>query len=187
MTSRAGSDADLRERLTACLAVPRWVDEVAVRAPYGSMLELLDVAAAAASGLTRAEIEEAMAHHPRIGERATGSGTAQAFSRAEQESSASDDEALARALAAGNAAYEQKFGRIFMIRAAGRSREQILVELQRRLQLDDDTDLQIVGSELRDIALSRIPQLFRHLDLPEARSRQNGWGERRDQLNHDPE
>lgn len=166
MTSPRGevSDADLRERLTACLAVPRWVEEVAARAPYGSMLELLDVAAAAAAQLSPDEIEQAMAHHPRIGERASGSGAAQAFSRAEQESSASGDQSQAEALAAGNAAYEQKFGRIFLIRAAGRTREQILVELQRRLQLDPDQDLQIVGSELRDIALSRIPQLFGHLD-----------------------
>ena len=43
------TDAELREGLYACLAVPRWVDDVASRAPYGSLLELLDVAAAAAS------------------------------------------------------------------------------------------------------------------------------------------
>jgi 2-oxo-4-hydroxy-4-carboxy-5-ureidoimidazoline decarboxylase len=157
------TDAELRERLTACLAVPRWVDDVAARAPYGSMLELLDVAAAAAH-LTPSEIEEAMAHHPRIGQAPTGSGQAQAFSRAEQQSSASDDQGMAEALAAGNAAYEEKFGRIFLIRAAGRSREEILVELQRRLQLPPAEELEIVGSELRDIALSRIPQLFAQLD-----------------------
>jgi 2-oxo-4-hydroxy-4-carboxy-5-ureidoimidazoline decarboxylase len=158
------TEAELRDGLTACLDVPRWVDEIVARAPYGSLLELLDVAAAAADPLRPEEIEQAIAHHPRIGEKATGSAVSQNFSRSEQESSASDDEGLARALADGNAAYEEKFGRIFLIRAAGRSRPQILAELQRRLQLDPDAELPIVGSELRDIALIRIPQLFAHLD-----------------------
>ena len=86
------SSAQLREALSTCLAVPRWVDEVASRAPYGSLLELLDVAAGAAHPLTAAEIEGAVAHHPRIGERPTGADQAAALSRAEQQSSASEDE-----------------------------------------------------------------------------------------------
>ena len=137
---------------------------MASRAPFGSLLELLDVAAAAATPLSAEEIEQAMEHHPRIGDKATGHSPAQAFSRAEQQSSASDDEELAQALAAGNQAYEEKFQRVFLIRAAGRSRAEILNELQRRLQLDPETELCIVGVELTDIALSRIPQLFGHLD-----------------------
>lgn len=168
------TDDELREGLTACLAVPRWVDEVAARAPFGSMIGLLDAAAAAANPLTPDEVDQALAAHPRIGERPNGSGTSASFSRAEQASSAWSDEGLAEALAAGNRAYEERFGRVFLIRAAGRSRPQILAELQRRLQLDDRTELGIVASELRDIALLRIPQLFAHLDhhsgynLPEA-------------------
>lgn len=158
------TDAELREGLTACLDVPRWVDVIVARAPYESLRQLLDVAAEAAAPLAPDEIERAMAHHPRIGEKATGSGTSQALSRAEQQSSASDDEALARALADRNRAYERKFGRIFLIRAAGRTRPQILGELERRLRLDPEAELAIVGSELRDIALLRIPQLFAHLD-----------------------
>ncbi|MFP5282722.1 MAG: 2-oxo-4-hydroxy-4-carboxy-5-ureidoimidazoline decarboxylase, partial [Actinomycetes bacterium] len=60
--------------------------------------------------------------------------------------------------------YEEKFGRVFLIRAAGRSRPEILAELRRRLELDPETEAGIVGAELRDIALLRIPQLFSHLD-----------------------
>ncbi|WP_375424337.1 2-oxo-4-hydroxy-4-carboxy-5-ureidoimidazoline decarboxylase [uncultured Friedmanniella sp.] len=168
------TDDELREGLTACLAVPRWVDEVAAAAPFGSMTALLDAAAAAANPLTADEVDQALASHPRIGERPTGSGSSASFSRAEQASSSSSDADLAEALAAGNRAYEDRFGRVFLIRAAGRSRPQILAELQRRLQLDDHTEIAIVASELRDIALLRIPQLFAHLDhhsgynLPEA-------------------
>jgi 2-oxo-4-hydroxy-4-carboxy-5-ureidoimidazoline decarboxylase len=157
------TEEELREGLTACLAVPRWVDEVVAVAPFRSLAELLDVARAAATPLSPEEIDHALSHHPRIGERPRGEGTAQSFSRAEQAASASAD-ALAKELAAGNLAYERKFGRVFLIRAAGRSRPEILAELERRLVLDPDREIAIVGSELRDIALLRIPQLFGHLD-----------------------
>jgi 2-oxo-4-hydroxy-4-carboxy-5-ureidoimidazoline decarboxylase len=156
------TEDELREGLTACLAVPRWVDDVVAVAPFSSLAQLLEVARAAATPLSPDEIDQALSHHPRIGERAVGHGRAHSFSRAEQAASASAD--LADELAAGNLAYERKFGRVFLIRAAGRSRPEILAELERRLVLDPDEELAIVGSELRDIALLRIPQLFSHLD-----------------------
>jgi 2-oxo-4-hydroxy-4-carboxy-5-ureidoimidazoline decarboxylase len=155
---------DLREGRRVCLPVPRRVEDVVGQAPYGSLAELLAVARAAASPLSAAEVDQALAEHPRIGERAAGEGRSQAFSRAEQRDSASDDPQLAAALAAGNEAYERKFSRVFLIRAAGRSRPEILAELNRRLQLDSETELGVVASELRDIALLRIPQLFGHRD-----------------------
>jgi 2-oxo-4-hydroxy-4-carboxy-5-ureidoimidazoline decarboxylase len=151
------TDAALREGLAASLAVPRWVEDVASRAPFASLEELLLVAYAEATPLAADEVAQAIAHHPRIGEKPRGEGAAQAFSRAEQGSS----EELADELAAGNRAYEERFGRVFIIRAAGRTRAEMLAELNRRLTLDDETELVIVGEQLRDIALLRLEQLFR--------------------------
>ena len=68
------TDQELREGLTACLAVPRWVDEVARAAPFDSLPQLLQVAAAAATPLSAEEVDQALAHHPRIGEKAQGQG-----------------------------------------------------------------------------------------------------------------
>ena len=150
------TDAALREGLTASLAVPRWVEDVASHAPFESLEQLLLVAYTEATPLAPDEIAQAIAHHPRIGEKPTGEGTSQAFSRAEQGSS----EELADEIAAGNRAYEERFGRVFIIRAAGRTRAEILAELNRRLQLDDETELVIVGEQLRDIALLRLQKLF---------------------------
>jgi 2-oxo-4-hydroxy-4-carboxy-5-ureidoimidazoline decarboxylase len=155
---------ELREGLTACLAVPRWVDEVADQAPYGSLDELLEVARAAATPLSPEEVDQALAHHPRIGEKAAGEGRSQAFSRAEQATSASSDDGVTARLTAGNQAYEEKFGRVFLIRAAGRTRPEIVAELERRLALPPEEEISEVGAALRDIALLRIPQLFGHLD-----------------------
>ena len=150
------TDAALRESLYASLAVRRWVDDVASRAPFDDLDQLLDVAREAATPLAPDEVDEAIAHHPRIGEKPVGQGTSQSLSRGEQGTATE----LAEELAAGNAAYEARFGRVFIIRAAGRTRAEILAELERRLQLDDDTELVIVGEQLRDIALLRLEKLF---------------------------
>ncbi|HEX8509693.1 MAG TPA: 2-oxo-4-hydroxy-4-carboxy-5-ureidoimidazoline decarboxylase [Propionibacteriaceae bacterium] len=162
-SDRGLTETELREGLYACLHVRRWVEDVMAHSPYTSLLEILDVAAAAATPLSPAEIDEALADHPRIGERPSSESGSAAFSSDEQQASASSDEALAQALADGNAAYEAKFDRVFLVRAAGRDRETILGELHRRLQLDPDTELANVASELRDIALLRIPKLFRRV------------------------
>jgi 2-oxo-4-hydroxy-4-carboxy-5-ureidoimidazoline decarboxylase len=154
------SDRALREGLATCLAVPRWVDDVVAGAPYDSLDDLLDAAGVAATPLSAAEVDQALSDHPRIGELATDDSAASGFSAAEQSSSASDDTELAAQLAAGNRAYEEKFGRIFLIRAAGRSRPEILDELHRRLQLEPDAETKVVAAELRDIALRRIALVF---------------------------
>lgn len=150
---------ELRSSLHACLAVQRWIDDVLARAPFASTEDLLAAARDAATPLSRAEVDEALAEHPRIGEVPAGDSQAQRFSRVEQASADADDAELAAAIAAGNRDYEQKFGRVFLIRASGRSRSEILQELRRRLELDDDAEAQIVASELRDIALIRLAAL----------------------------
>jgi 2-oxo-4-hydroxy-4-carboxy-5-ureidoimidazoline decarboxylase len=153
-------EAELREGLQVCLHVPRWVDDLVARAPYSSLAELEEIARAAATPLSTEEIDQALSTHPRIGEKPQGDSAAAKLSTSEQSASAAGDPALDDALANGNRAYEERFDRIFLIRAAGRSREEILAELTRRLTLDPDSELAVVGEELRDIALLRIPQVF---------------------------
>ncbi len=151
----------LREGLEAALGVQRWVVEVAGLAPFASLDDLLDAGRTAATPLTQCEVHEALQHHPRIGEKPVGASAAAEHSRREQGSAAdADDAELSAALAAGNAAYEERFGRVFLIRAAGRTRAEILAELQRRLELDDETELEIVGEQLREIALLRLAATF---------------------------
>ena len=154
------SERELREGLPVCLNVPRWVDEVANGGPYASLDDLVDAAGLAATPLTADEVDQALADHPRIGERSTGSGGSSYFSAIEQAASASDDPELAARLAEGNRAYEKRFGRVFLIRAAGRSRPEILAELERRLLLPPEDEVKVVAGELRDIALRRVRQMF---------------------------
>ena len=164
MTSqpRALTADDLRDALPPALAVRRWADAVLAGAPYPSLDALVEAATTAATPLTEAEVDEALAAHPRIGERPTAAhGEAEArFSRAEQASSDADDVELAARLAAGNRAYEEQFGRVFLIRAAGRTRAEILAELERRLRLDDDAELATVAAQLREIMALRLRATF---------------------------
>jgi len=146
------------EDLRAALGVERWVTDLSAASPFDSLEALLAAAHTAATPLAPEEVDEAISHHPRIGEKPVGQGTAQDFSRREQ----GDDgnAATLAGIAKGNAAYEERFGRIFIIRAAGRSKEEILAELHRRLALPPAEEASIVGEQLRDIALLRLEKLY---------------------------
>ncbi|WP_440711102.1 2-oxo-4-hydroxy-4-carboxy-5-ureidoimidazoline decarboxylase [Herbiconiux sp. YIM B11900] len=157
---RSAMVADLREALFSCLGVDRFADDVAAGAPFASNADLLALADRVASSLTPVEVDAALAHHPRIGERASGEGRSQTFSRSEQSAAEASDADLAEAIAAGNAAYEARFDRVFLIRAAGRDRAEILAELTRRLELDPAEEAATVASELHDITMLRLQQLY---------------------------
>lgn len=75
--------ADLRALLRSCLDVPRWIEEVAAAAPYADGAALIDRARRAADPLEPAEIGQALAQHPRIGERPRGDTREATFSRSE--------------------------------------------------------------------------------------------------------
>lgn len=141
--------------LRPCLDVDRWVASLVDGRPYASVDELFATARAAASPFTAAELEAALAHHPRIGERAGGRSTEATLSRSEQ-ATLTLDEDVQRQLAEGNQAYEQRFGRVFLIRAAGRSSADILAQLHTRLANDPDTEDEVVADQLRQIALVRL-------------------------------
>ena len=104
------------------------------------------------------ELEAALARHPRIGERA-GSDHNAAHSAREQAGVDPADRDVAARIAAGNVAYEDRFDRVFLIRASGRTGPQILAELERRLSNDDETERGETVQQLREIALLRLDQL----------------------------
>lgn len=144
--------------LRPCADVGWWVAELVARRPYDDAGELRALAAELAEGFAPADVDAALAGHPRIGERRAGDGAEARFSAAEQ-GSLGADAGLAAEIAAGNAAYEDRFGRIFLIRAAGRGQAEILAELRRRLRLDPGDELVVVAAELADIALRRLTEV----------------------------
>lgn len=144
-----------QQLLRPCVDVPRWINEIADARPFGSEAGLLRFAEQAAPHWTEEEIDGALAHHPRIGERAEGASAEASHSRREQSGVSTSDE-TARQLIAGNQAYEEKFGRVFLIRAAGRSAEDILAVLNQRLENTPEQELPIIAAQLREIAVLRL-------------------------------
>ena len=142
--------------LRPCIDVQRWIDEIADARPFGSLEALTGFARQAANPFTDAEIEAALAHHPRIGERAAGQSTEASLSRSEQAGVDPSDAEITEALAAGNRAYEEKFGRVFLIRAKGRSARDILDALNERLAHSPEEEAPIVAQQLREIAILRL-------------------------------
>jgi 2-oxo-4-hydroxy-4-carboxy-5-ureidoimidazoline decarboxylase len=147
-------EQEVRERLASCLHVDRWVDTVLAGRPYADRDALVAVATNAATDLDDDELASALASHPRIGDRADGQ------SGREQAGVDRDDAEVAQRLADGNRAYEDRFGRVFLIRAAGRDAPEILAELERRLRNDDATERAETVTQLREIALLRLDQVI---------------------------
>ncbi|MDQ0821292.1 2-oxo-4-hydroxy-4-carboxy-5-ureidoimidazoline decarboxylase [Arthrobacter sp. V4I6] len=150
---------DVVASLRPCLDIERWIDEVADSRPYSDLDSLLEAARRAADPFTADELETALAHHPRIGERAAGTSIEARLSTSEQAGLGAENPAIAQALADGNRVYEERFGQVFLIRAAGRSREEILAALHARLAHTPEQEERIIGEQLREIAVLRLEGL----------------------------
>ncbi|MFI7744711.1 2-oxo-4-hydroxy-4-carboxy-5-ureidoimidazoline decarboxylase [Kocuria rhizosphaericola] len=147
------------EAIRTALDIPRWLEAVVDARPYWHHDALLGMARTAARPFTPEEIEGALSHHPRIGERAEGSHREARFSRAEQSAVDPADTDVQRRLREGNLAYEERFGQVFLIRAAGRAPEEILENLSARMTNDPGTEQAVVADQLRQIALLRLEGL----------------------------
>lgn len=141
--------------LLSCAHVERWADEIASARPYTSVDALAAATEECANPWTQAEIDSALKRHPRIGERAKGEDADARMSRAEQARLGIDDD-IQRRLDAGNAAYEERFGFVFLIRAAGRSAEEILQSLEERMNNTPEQERLIAADQLRQIAALRL-------------------------------
>jgi 2-oxo-4-hydroxy-4-carboxy-5-ureidoimidazoline decarboxylase len=145
---------DAERQLSACCASPEWIRTVISRRPYADLDDLADYSDKIIAGLSWAEIERALAAHPRIGERAAG-GIEAKWSQQEQAAATGD----ADALAAANAAYERRFDRVFLICATGLSASRILAALRARLDNDDATEAAVTREELAKIVRLRLARI----------------------------
>lgn len=152
----AATAADADATASVWAAVPAWVDAIVAGRPYASVDAAAQAAEQSAAAWDGADLDAALAHHPRIGARPVGSGAEADASRREQAAMATAEDEVAAAMASANAAYEARFGRVFLIRAAGRTPAEMLAEAQRRLRNDDEAETAEALDQLRQIALLRL-------------------------------
>ena len=137
----------------------KWATQVAAGRPYDDVDSLLVAADKIWMALSPEDWLEALDAHPRIGERG---GKSAEFSKQEQAGVGDAGQDVQAAIAAGNAEYEERFGHVFLISAAGRSAEEILAALTSRLGNDPDTELRVAAEEHRRITRLRIERLLEH-------------------------
>ena len=147
------------ESLRSCNAAARFAAEIAAGRPYPDVETLVRRAGEVSRGLPWDEVSMALAAHPRIGDRVSGSSAEADASRREQASMGGADDEVRTAIVEGNREYEERFGHVFLIRAAGRSPEEMLAELRRRLSADPEAERAEVTEQLAQITELRVGAL----------------------------
>jgi len=153
----AGATALLRP----CCASTRWASQLVAGRPYRTVAALTAASDAAIAALDWPDIEEALAAHPRIGDRPAGPGQEAAWSRQEQAGTAAAGPGAQAALRSANAAYEERFGHVFLICATGLRTSDMLIALHERMTNDPAAEREAVRDELRKIAAVRLAKAFR--------------------------
>ena len=146
-------DGEAVDVLLGCCAAPGWARRVAAGRPYATVTDLLAAADAAWAARAPGDLDAAMAGHPRIGERRLSG-----WSQAEQ-AGVGSDAGTVQALQEANAAYEDRFGHVFLICATGRGPGEILAELHRRMANDPDTERAVAAAEIGKINEIRLRKL----------------------------
>jgi 2-oxo-4-hydroxy-4-carboxy-5-ureidoimidazoline decarboxylase len=152
--------AEAERSLLACCGSAAWARSVAAARPYGGTAALRAAAEATLDQLSWADLAEALAGHPRLGERPAGAGQAAKWSAGEQAGVAAADPAGRAALAVGNVAYERRFGHVYLACATGRSATELLALLETRLGNDEPTERAVVRAELVKITWLRLAKLL---------------------------
>ncbi|MGW2531983.1 2-oxo-4-hydroxy-4-carboxy-5-ureidoimidazoline decarboxylase [Streptomyces sp. NPDC001595] len=131
-----------RQILLGCLRSPRWADRVAAHRPYPDLASLLAAADEAAYDLTAPDVTEALAGEslPELPD-----GTY---------------EIAHTALGAAYAAYEARFGHVFVICVDDATPDEVLDRIlgaiRSRLANDPEEERLLVGEELRHLAKGRL-------------------------------
>ncbi|WP_424534698.1 2-oxo-4-hydroxy-4-carboxy-5-ureidoimidazoline decarboxylase [Sphaerisporangium viridialbum] len=154
------SPPEAEGELLSCCASHAFARRVAALRPYDDPDGLGDAAEAAVLALGWPDVLEALGAHPRIGDRAAGSGRESSWSRDEQSGTAGADRKVLAELAARNAVYEQRFGHVYLICATGLSAGEMLDRLAGRLLNDEETERAVVREELAKITRLRVAKLL---------------------------
>jgi 2-oxo-4-hydroxy-4-carboxy-5-ureidoimidazoline decarboxylase len=145
--------------ILACCCSETWATRLASKRPFQDGISLLAVADEIWRSLKEADWLEAFRSHPRIGEArvdTTATPRSSAWSAQEQWKASTATDAVKIALNSDNLAYEQKFGRTFIVCATGKSASEILKILRRRLDNDEATELRLAAEEQRQIMRIRL-------------------------------
>lgn len=158
----AMSLTEARETFLRCCGATKWADDMVSGRPYTNGEQMEATSDALWSTLTESDWREAFAHHPKIGDidsLRTKFGSTRDWASGEQAGATTASETTLQALADGNAAYEARFGYIFIVCATGKTADEMLGLLRARLDNSPAAELPIAAAEQIKITRLRLRKL----------------------------
>jgi 2-oxo-4-hydroxy-4-carboxy-5-ureidoimidazoline decarboxylase len=153
----AMSVEDAAGAVLPCCGSEAWARGLAEMRPFASVEALAAASDKVWRALPERDWVQAFESHPRIGQAHAKAATAKSLKWSEGEQAAANpDDAARAALELGNAAYEAKFGRIFIVCATGKSAAEMLVILQGRMGNDDAAEMLEAAEQQRLITQIRL-------------------------------
>lgn len=152
------AESAAREALPCC-GSSAWAAGLASKRPLPDEASLIEVSSTVWLALPEDAWREAFDSHPRIGQKNPQShATTESlrWSAQEQRTALSEDDAAKQALEDANRRYEQKFGRIFIVCATGKTTTEILALLEARMKNDASTELREAAEQQRQITQLRL-------------------------------
>ena len=153
------SPEDAANDILPCCGSNAWARALAKRRPLEKEACVLAASDEIWRALPPSDWLEAFLKHPRIGEAKAppaASAESAAWSAEEQHTVGTAAESIREALAEANREYERRFGRIFIVCAAGKLAPEMLDILRRRLHNDEATELREAAEEQRKITNLRL-------------------------------
>ncbi len=156
------SFAEAQAAFMRCCGSQRWAEMMAGLRPFTTFADLFVAADAAFATITREDWLEAFTAHPRIGDldalRKKFATTA-AWCASEQSGVVGAGDDVLHALAEGNRRYEERFGYLFIVCAAGKGAAEMLEILRNRLENAPADELLIAAAEQVKITHLRLEKL----------------------------
>ncbi len=155
----AAGATEARNAMLACCGAKRWADAMVALRPIANVAALSEAADRAWAAMQESDWLEAFACHPRIGERNVSAHVdrqSAVWSQAEQAQTSAASGSVLDEIAAGNQKYEELFGFTYIVCATGKSAEEMLAILKRRLGSTRESELREAAEQQRQIMQIRL-------------------------------
>lgn len=157
------SPAEAEAAFLDCCGSTEWARAMTKSRPFRLVEDLFTCAAKKWLALPPADWLEAFAAHPKIGSKKaanTQKSRAADWSMDEQASTAAAGAKTKEELAELNRLYEEKFGFIFIVCAAGKTADEMLAICKARLGNSVETELRLAAVEQQKITEIRLTKLL---------------------------
>lgn len=151
--------ADAAREVLPCCGSQAWATALTARRPIADETSLIRISSSIWLALPEEAWQEAFGSHPRIGQKypqIQATKESLSWSSEEQRTVLSADDVIRLALEEANHRYELKFGRIFIVCAAGKTAAELLAILQTRMQNNAATELREATEQQRQITELRL-------------------------------